>query len=189
MLQVFGRFVLLLDGIFRRIRRVLVKPLFKECGVSCSFSPSDTFSFARISLGNRVFIGQGAHISTATEVSIGDDVMIGPGLVIMGGDHNTALEGLPMSQVRDKRPGDDVPIVVERDVWIGARVTVLKGVRIGRGAVVAAGSVVTRNVDPYSVVAGVPARLLRWRGTEEEIAAHDRRVTQWYELQHTRTST
>jgi acetyltransferase-like isoleucine patch superfamily enzyme len=54
--------------------------------------------------------------------------------------------------------------VIEDDVWIGHGATVLKGVRIGRGAVVAAGAVVTRNVEPYTVVGGVPARLIGRRG-------------------------
>jgi maltose O-acetyltransferase len=55
------------------------------------------------------------------------------------------------------------PIVIEDDVWIGARVTILGGVNIGTGAVIGAGSVVTKNVPPYAIVAGNPAKLIRYR--------------------------
>ena len=64
---------------------------------------------------------------------------------------------------------ENKPIVIEDDVWIGARVTVLGGVTIGRGAIVAAGAVVTKNVAPYSIVAGVPAKPLKMRFDEETI--------------------
>ena len=64
-------------------------------------------------------------------------------------------------------------MVVEDGCWIGANVTILKGVTIGRGSVVAAGAVVTRSCPPYSIIGGVPARVIRQRFTEEEIAKHE----------------
>jgi acetyltransferase-like isoleucine patch superfamily enzyme len=63
------------------------------------------------------------------------------------------------------------PIVVGNDVWVGTRAIVLSGVRIGDGAIVAAGSVVTKDVPPYAIVAGNPARLIRYRFSEETVAA------------------
>jgi len=65
-------------------------------------------------------------------------------VTILGGDHNTSVIGKAMFFVHTKRPEDDLPVVIEDDVWVGTRVTILKGVRIGRGAIVAAGAVVTR---------------------------------------------
>ena len=65
------------------------------------------------------------------------------------------------------------PITIEDDVWIGAHSIILKGVTIGRGSVVAAGAVVTKSFPPYSIIGGVPAKLLKMRFTEEEIKKHE----------------
>lgn len=65
------------------------------------------------------------------------------------------------------------PVVVEEKVWIAANATILKGVRIGKDAVVAAGSVVTKDVPPYAIVGGVPAKVIKMRFTPEEIEAHN----------------
>ena len=71
----------------------------------------------------------------------------------------------------------DQPVVIEDDVWCGANVTILKGVTIGRGSVVAAGAVVTKSFPPYSIIGGIPAKLLKMRFTEEEIMEHERMLT------------
>ena len=92
----------------------------------------------------------------------------------MAGDHIIDVPGAFMVDLHTKRPGDDLPVIIERDVWIGANVTVLKGVTIGRGCVVAAGSVVTRSTEPYTMVGGVPARKLNDRFTPEQMLAHER---------------
>ena len=65
-------------------------------------------------------------------------------------------------------------MVIEDGCWVGANVTILKGVTIGRGSVVAAGAVVTRSCPPYSIVGGVPARVIKPRFTAEEIAKHEK---------------
>lgn len=169
---VLGHILLAISGIGRRVRRAAIRPLFASCGRQVSFDPSDAFTYATIHIGNRVYIGRGAAMSAKVCIRIGDDVMFGPGVCIMAGDHNTELRGVPMARLEKKRSGDDLPVVIDNDVWIGARVTILKGVRIGSGAVVAAGSVVTRDVPPFSIVAGVPARVLRYRGTQAEIDEH-----------------
>jgi acetyltransferase-like isoleucine patch superfamily enzyme len=91
--------------------------------------------------------------------------------MIMGDDHNFDLPGVPI--VFSGRPLLR-PTTIEDDAWIGARAIVLAGVTIGRGAIVAAGSVVTRDVAPYAVVGGAPARKLRDRfENEDDRAAHD----------------
>ena len=68
----------------------------------------------------------------------------------------------------------DLPVVIESDVWLGANVTILKGVTIGRGSVIAAGAVVNRNVPPYSISGGIPAHTLRFRFTRDQIMEHER---------------
>ena len=72
----------------------------------------------------------------------------------------------------EKEPEDDRDVVFEGDNWIGANATVLRGVTVGEGAVIAAGAVVTRDVPPYAIVGGVPAKVLKMRFTEEEIKQH-----------------
>lgn len=70
----------------------------------------------------------------------------------------------------------DQPVVIEDEVWCGANVTILKGVTLGRGSVVAAGAVVTKSFPPYSIIGGVPAKLLKMRFTPEEIEMHERKL-------------
>lgn len=72
-----------------------------------------------------------------------------------------------------KRPEDDQDVIIESDVWIGCNVTILKGVTIGKGSVVAAGAVVTKSCPPYSVIGGVPAKVIKKRFTEDEIVKHE----------------
>ena len=70
----------------------------------------------------------------------------------------------------------DLPVVIEDGCWIGANVTILKGVTIGRGSVVAAGAVVTKSCEPYSIIGGIPAKLLKMRFTPEQIIEHERKL-------------
>jgi acetyltransferase-like isoleucine patch superfamily enzyme len=108
---------------------------------------------ARLVIGDDTFVNVGTSISARASITIGRRCQIANHVLIMDSD----FHGL---QERDK-PEPPAPIVIEDDVWIAVRATVLKGVRIGRGAVVAAGAVVTRDVPAYTLVAGVPARPVR----------------------------
>lgn len=75
----------------------------------------------------------------------------------------------------DKLPENDAAVVIEDDVWTGANViTILKDVTIGRGSVVAAGAVVTKSCPPYSIIGGVPAKMLKMRHTQDEIIEHEK---------------
>ncbi len=125
--------------------------------------------------GGSVTIGADTHVQprcqfTAFEaaIQIGSGVQIGPNCAFYPYDHGLA-EGVPIRHQPLRTRG---PIVVEDDVWFGVGVVVLSGVRIGRGAVVGAASVVTRDVYPQAVVAGVPARLIRMR-------SHDARAMEF----------
>ncbi len=153
--------------------RILFTSMFLECGEKVVFDPDDSFSYSKIKLGDDVFIGSGACFATITEIRIDSHVMFGPDVTIRGGNHNTELLGIPMSQIRQKREFDDQPVHVETDAWIGCGVIILKGVTIGRGAVVGAGSVVTKNVPPYSIAVGVPARVIGFRGDKQSIEEHE----------------
>ena len=108
-------------------------------------------------------------------LNIGNYVMFGPGVTIVSGNHRTDVLGKYMCTITDadKRAEDDQNVTIEDDVWIGANAIILKGVTIGKGSVIAAGSVVTKSFPPYSIIGGVPAKLLKPRFTEEEIKQHE----------------
>ena len=101
--------------------------------------------------------------------------MFGPEVTIRGGNHRIDLVGRFMKSVTnsEKRPEDDLGVVIEDDVWVGTRAIILHGTTIGRGAIVAAGSVVTKSVPPYAIVGGNPARILRFRFDLNTILVHE----------------
>ncbi len=128
-----------------------------------------------ISIGSDVYIGPGADfVSDSKTIKIGDKVLFGPNVSIRTDNHNISSIGRFIYDSKKYFLQDDEEIVIEDDVWIGARVVILKGVRIGRGSVIAAGTVLTRSVPPYSVVGGVPGKIIRERWTEEEIVMHEK---------------
>lgn len=124
-------------------------------------------------MGPYGFIGPGGVVPA--RVRMGKYVMIGPELLITGDDHVFDRAGVAV--IFSGRP-EQRECVLEDDVWVGARVTILKGVRVGRGAIVAAGSVVTKDVPPYTIVGGVPAREIRKRFNDEDAARHDAYLSQ-----------
>lgn len=157
------------------ILRHLMKGAFKSCGRNVHFSPiNSNFTYSTISLGNDVYIGPNAMFRSIKDISIGNKVLFGPHVYIMGGNHNYREIGQYMFDVKTKRDDDDLPVVIEDETWIGCNVTILKGVTIGHGAIVSAGSVVTKDVPPYAIVGGIPAKILKYRFTEEEIQEHER---------------
>ena len=105
--------------------------------------------------------------------------MFGPGVNIHGGDHVMNQVGVYMDQVQ-KNFGDDPDLVVDDDVWIGANAIILGGVTIGRGAVIGAGTIVTKSVPSYSVVVGNPGRVIKKRFSKEQIIEHERLLERTY---------
>jgi acetyltransferase-like isoleucine patch superfamily enzyme len=159
--------------IWKRIKMLALKKLFKSAGANIIFDPNDRFSYESITIGNDVFIGSGAKFSASeSSINIGRKVMFGPNVTIMGGDHNTSVIGKYMFDVKEKQPGNDLPVLINDDVWVGCGVTILKGVTIGEGAIVAAGALVINSVEAYSIVGGVPAKKLSMRFSPEEIKKH-----------------
>ena len=90
----------------------------------------------------------------------------------MGGNHNTTTIGKYMFDVEEKLPENDLPVIIEDDVWIGTGVIILKGVTIGTGSIVAAGAVVTKNVESYTIVAGIPAKIVKRRFESDILQKH-----------------
>lgn len=180
MLRHVANALIVLGKIKNRSLMYCFRNLFLRHGKRFVFSPADHFSYETIAVGDDVYIGPGAYFSAIKGITIGNGVMFGPNVSIVGGNHNTELSGKPIFLNHEKRDTDDLPVRIEDDAWIGSGVTILKGVTIGRGAIVAAASVVTKDVAPYSVVAGCPAKKIRQRGTPQEILQHEE---QCYSLQ------
>jgi acetyltransferase-like isoleucine patch superfamily enzyme len=120
-------------------------------------SELSTHEGGRLSIGDHVFLNYGVSISAHSLVEIGDGCQIGQYAIILDCDYHTPEQ--------DGSHGLPAPVILEHGVWLGARVTVLKGVRIGAGSTIAAGSVVTRDIPRGVVAAGVPARVLRRIGS------------------------
>lgn len=108
-----------------------------------------------LEIGKRVFINYGCSIGATQSIRIGDDCTIGTYVIIMDNDYH-CLE----PDRRNEMP-PSAPITLEQNVWLGARVIVLRGVTIGANSVIGAGSVVTSNIPPNVVAAGMPARVIR----------------------------
>jgi acetyltransferase-like isoleucine patch superfamily enzyme len=164
---------------FRGLLRRLYEPRFAAHGENFSFDPMGQYTFSTISVGDDVLLGDRACLmASCSRIVIGSHVMFGPEVTIRGGNHRIDAVGRFMKSIRDeeKRPEDDRGVVVEDDVWVGTRAVILSGVRIGRGAVVGAGAVVTKSVPPYVIVVGNPARLVRFRWDVETILEHERRL-------------
>lgn len=167
MFKIIGKLILLLEKIHRKVSLTVFRRMFAKCGSNVIFDPTTSyFTYESIEIGSNVFIGGGAWWSTGpTKIVVGDYVMFGPGVKILGGDHATDRTDIPMyfQRKEDSLRKIDGDVIIEEDVWIGAGVTILKGVVIHKGAIIGAGSLVNKSVEAYSVVAGVPAKLIRSR--------------------------
>lgn len=160
---------------FRYFKRKSQIAMLKECGVDTHIENGCSMNWEHVSLGNDVHIGENNHfLCSRSYIKIGDHVMFGPNVTFITGNHRYDIVGKYMTQVTEaeKKDEDDGPIILEGDNWIGANSTVLKGVTIGEGAIVAAGALVNKNVPPFSIVGGVPARIIGYRFSPEDIKKH-----------------
>lgn len=111
-------------------------------------------------IGNNVGISQDCFIAIRGNVVIGNDTIFGPNVSIFSENHITDNIEVPIVKQGEKR----ADVKIGNGVWVGTRAIILSGVSIGDGAIIAAGAVVTKNVDPYTIVGGVPAKVIKKRG-------------------------
>lgn len=146
--------------IFNVFKKNYIKIFGGKVGKNVTFYPGIKINPARnISIGDNVDLAWGVIITTKGGVDIGDRTLVGYRTQIISANH-----AIPEGKERIFEAGH-VPkkIKIKSDVWIGANCIILPGVTIGEGAVVAAGSVVTKNVLPYTIVGGVPAKIIKER--------------------------
>jgi maltose O-acetyltransferase len=140
-------------------RAVLARMIFLEMGRNVRVHQNVHFgSGAGLRIGDNSALAPDCWI--ASDTTIGSDVMMAPEVTILSSTHGTDSTEIPM---RLQRQPPKRPVVIGDDVWLGTRIIVLPGVRIGSHSIVGAGSVVTKDVPDYAIVAGNPARVIRDR--------------------------
>lgn len=184
MIQVFN-ILIKLSHIPAYLWDAIWAPIYKRamahCGKGVYLRPmsSDIKGVENLSIGDGTSIPKGSTFyCTDAPLTIGKKVIFGPKPTIITGDHRIDIIGKHIIDVtvNDKLPENDMPVTIEDGCWIGANVTILKGVTIGSGSIVAAGAVVTKSFPPYSIIGGVPAKLIKMRFTPEQIEEHERRI-------------
>jgi len=110
-------------------------------------------------IGNNMGMSPNCFIQVRGKVTIGNDVMFGPGVSVFSEEHGFEQVDVPMIAQQETRKG----VQIGDNVWVGTRAVILGGVTIGEGSIIAAGAVVKESVPPYSVVAGIPAKVIRSR--------------------------
>lgn len=156
---------------------IFYKHKMRSCGYKVRIKPSTSvfFGLENLSIGNDVSIPRYAHIfCSEAPLTIGNKVVFGPAPTIVTGNHRVDVIGKYIVDSHEKLQENDKEVIIEDDVWVGANVTILMGVTIGRGSVVAAGAVVNKSCPPYSIIGGIPAKILKYRFTIGEILEHER---------------
>lgn len=170
----------IIDFARRAMNKLFVEPGMKKGFFSCGShvkigAGSEMKPLGNISVGDYVEIGPRALFwTTRAKIVIKNHVIFGPDVKIITGDHPTNIIGKYIMDISDEeKPADcDMDVVIEDDVWLGCNVTILKGVRIQTGTIVAAGSVVTKDTEPYGIYGGVPAKKIKDRFTPEQLKRH-----------------
>jgi acetyltransferase-like isoleucine patch superfamily enzyme len=122
-----------------------------------------------LSIGDYSNIGAYCYVGCSGKIEIGKNVLMSPYVSLFAENHNYQDINIPMREQGVTRS----PIVVEDDCWLASKSTILAGVRIGRGSIVAAGAVVTKDVPPYTIVGGVPAKIIRQRTAADNPTGKD----------------
>jgi maltose O-acetyltransferase len=153
-----------LGRLSKKCRALVCKQIFQSSGRNVNVEHGAYFGSGRfIQIGDNSGIGVDCHVPA--NIRIGNDVMMGPDVLIIGRNHRFDDISKPMRLQGYK---DAPPVVIEDDVWLGTRAIILPGIRIGRGAIIGAGAVVTKDVPPFAICAGNPACVKRFRNNSKE---------------------
>lgn len=141
------------------IRRLFCKRLFKKTGKNINIEHGAFFASGNdIEIGDNS--GMGLNCRVSGPLKIGANVMMGPDVIIYTQGHNFQNTDIPMIYQGNTQKRE---VVIGNDVWIGARVIILPGVTVGKGAILAAGAIVTKDVEAYTIVGGNPAKIIKSR--------------------------
>ena len=162
-----------------RCQLLLIKKHNIKLGKTRTFGRGTVFYAPnRMTIGENVYIGK--YCSLETDIEISNNVLLGNSVGLIGKyDHDFSCIG---KSIKDSPwigdpdyqfKGKNQKIIIEDDVWIGYGAIIISGVRVGRGAIIAAGSVVLKDVEPYSIVAGNPAKEISRRFDSEQIKEHE----------------
>lgn len=141
----------------KKLRGICGKMMLEYCGKQVNIEKNAYFS-SKVSLGN--YSGIGVNAKIYGRCTIGDYVMMGEDCTIITRNHQFSRTDIPMMEQFFE---EERPVLIGNDVWIGDRVIILPGVKVGDGCIIGAGSVVTHDLPAYSVSAGNPARVIRYR--------------------------
>ena len=170
-------------GVWRRCFNFIFEDIFKyrglgTCGEDVVIPDGfNVFGKSNLCIGDDVSIGlNNVFMCTRAKIIIGNHVMFGPGVTVITGNHRSNMIGKYMTEItdNDKEETDDQPVVISGDNWIGANATILKGVTVGKGAIIAAGAVVTTDIPNYEIWGGIPAKFIKFRFSKNEIYQHEK---------------
>ncbi|MCO4293682.1 hypothetical protein NF867_12485 [Solitalea sp. MAHUQ-68] len=147
-----------LGKLFNSIRFFLIKQFINQLGKNTKIQQNVRFGNGKeITIGSFCAINENVYIQKA---SIGNYVMIAPNVAIIGSSHDFESVEIPMIFQGTNR---NIGPTIDDDVWIGRNAIIMPGVQIGKGSIIGAGAVVTKDIEPYSIVGGVPAKLIKYR--------------------------
>lgn len=135
-------------------------------------NPKNVFLYDKCNLASNTWIS-----ATNAKFICKGNCAIAEGLTVHTGNH-AYLVGKYITDIDEsnKPNGYDADVIIENDVWIGCNVTLLSGVTIGRGAIIAAGAVVSKDIPPYAIAGGVPAKVIKFKWTVEQILEHEAKL-------------
>lgn len=148
-----------LGRISKKLRALAAKGFVKSCGENVNIEHGAVIS-SKLSIDDNS--GIGIDCVCGGELVIGKDVMMAPECVFISRNHEYSDVNIPMRLQGYK---EEEPCIIGDDVWIGRRVMIMPGVKVGKGVVIAAGAVVTKDIPDYAIVGGVPAKVIKFRET------------------------